>query len=277
MNHQRVQRNDPCPCGSGRKFKKCCYHGDRTITQLDRAMVIELLERFVENCDERRDALDVFCGGLDMDVPAMTDHFREISDSAFLFWFVFDRPLDDGSYVVDRILKANPVLSTGERRYLEQMRATAVMPYEVISVRPGISVVLRRLGAQEEIEVREKSASRTLKRWDILVTRLNPVGPTGGPEIEMGAMLMPSMVREEIAEVVHQELDKRSDGDEGVRRCKGFAPIFHQIWLETIVANSKTKDRQELSMLLQEGPTCSYRRLASFNILSTASGPLTGA
>ena len=21
----RVQRNDPCPCGSGRKFKKCCW------------------------------------------------------------------------------------------------------------------------------------------------------------------------------------------------------------------------------------------------------------
>jgi hypothetical protein len=21
----RVGRNDPCPCGSGKKFKKCCY------------------------------------------------------------------------------------------------------------------------------------------------------------------------------------------------------------------------------------------------------------
>ena len=22
--HQKVGRNDPCPCGSGKKFKKCC-------------------------------------------------------------------------------------------------------------------------------------------------------------------------------------------------------------------------------------------------------------
>ena len=22
----RVGRNDPCPCGSGKKFKKCCMH-----------------------------------------------------------------------------------------------------------------------------------------------------------------------------------------------------------------------------------------------------------
>lgn len=24
MRTLRVRRNDPCPCGSGRKFKKCC-------------------------------------------------------------------------------------------------------------------------------------------------------------------------------------------------------------------------------------------------------------
>jgi len=25
----RVGRNDPCPCGSGKKFKRCCYTGGR--------------------------------------------------------------------------------------------------------------------------------------------------------------------------------------------------------------------------------------------------------
>jgi len=25
---ERVGRNDPCPCGSGQKFKKCCGVGD---------------------------------------------------------------------------------------------------------------------------------------------------------------------------------------------------------------------------------------------------------
>ena len=23
-NKDKVQRNDPCPCGSGKKYKKCC-------------------------------------------------------------------------------------------------------------------------------------------------------------------------------------------------------------------------------------------------------------
>jgi uncharacterized protein YecA (UPF0149 family) len=25
----RVGRNDPCPCGSGKKYKKCCYRAGR--------------------------------------------------------------------------------------------------------------------------------------------------------------------------------------------------------------------------------------------------------
>jgi len=24
--HQKVGRNDPCPCGSGKKFKQCCFN-----------------------------------------------------------------------------------------------------------------------------------------------------------------------------------------------------------------------------------------------------------
>ena len=39
MNKQKVGKNDPCPCGSGKKYKKCCYgknifnkHGKSKIT-----------------------------------------------------------------------------------------------------------------------------------------------------------------------------------------------------------------------------------------------------
>jgi hypothetical protein len=33
-----VGRNDPCPCGSGRKYKHCCLRRDRKIEQLERAV-----------------------------------------------------------------------------------------------------------------------------------------------------------------------------------------------------------------------------------------------
>src|ERR1019366_6107311 len=25
MSHKKISRNAPCPCGSGKKYKKCCY------------------------------------------------------------------------------------------------------------------------------------------------------------------------------------------------------------------------------------------------------------
>ncbi|MEM1234828.1 MAG: SEC-C metal-binding domain-containing protein [Pseudomonadota bacterium] len=27
--HEKLGRNDPCPCGSGRRFKKCCMKSGR--------------------------------------------------------------------------------------------------------------------------------------------------------------------------------------------------------------------------------------------------------
>ena len=29
LSDQKVGRNDPCPCGSGKKFKKCCMNKQR--------------------------------------------------------------------------------------------------------------------------------------------------------------------------------------------------------------------------------------------------------
>jgi hypothetical protein len=49
------------------------------------------------------------------------------------------------------------------------MRTTAMMPYEVMAARPGESVVFRGIGDRKEIEVREKTASKTLTRWDMVL------------------------------------------------------------------------------------------------------------
>ena len=32
----KAKRNDPCPCGSGKKYKKCCLRQDRVSTSRER-------------------------------------------------------------------------------------------------------------------------------------------------------------------------------------------------------------------------------------------------
>jgi len=38
MKEAKTKRNDPCPCGSGKKYKKCCFEKD---SALERAKPVE--------------------------------------------------------------------------------------------------------------------------------------------------------------------------------------------------------------------------------------------
>jgi len=44
----RNGRNEPCPCGSGKKRKRCCGSGEVTETELARAVLHSLVERWPE-------------------------------------------------------------------------------------------------------------------------------------------------------------------------------------------------------------------------------------
>jgi SEC-C motif len=63
-----VGRNDPCPCGSGLKFKRCCLKKEQTTaayTAGDRDSALAKLMRFAtrsEFDDKHREALALFWG-----------------------------------------------------------------------------------------------------------------------------------------------------------------------------------------------------------------------
>jgi hypothetical protein len=43
MKHQRILPNDPCPCGSGKKAKRCCRTStDFFYSQLNKSQLAEL-------------------------------------------------------------------------------------------------------------------------------------------------------------------------------------------------------------------------------------------
>ena len=141
-------RNEPCPCGSGKKFKKCCLLAGRTsgpepdrasYTGAERLSALARLERFIEDRLGPEDdaALEAFWGRY-LDHPAELDETtRRLSDDAFDMWFAFDFPLDDGRLVVDRFLEERPGLPTGEHAYLRSLAGTAMHLYEVVDALPG--------------------------------------------------------------------------------------------------------------------------------------------
>ena len=44
-----VGRNDPCPCGSGKKYKKCCLAKDETVALLGEVIPAEGEHRVIYN------------------------------------------------------------------------------------------------------------------------------------------------------------------------------------------------------------------------------------
>ena len=99
----RIGRNEPCPCGSGRKFKKCCGArgaGSLTFTSEDRRSAVAKLDWMLES-DEWQEAVSdgegEFWGPL-LEAAADQEHEETwlTSEDLFRMWFALDRRLPDG-------------------------------------------------------------------------------------------------------------------------------------------------------------------------------------
>ena len=50
----KIGRNDPCPCGSGKKYKHCCYMKENISTS-------DLIRAAVQNAGYKEDIATVLC------------------------------------------------------------------------------------------------------------------------------------------------------------------------------------------------------------------------
>ena len=101
-----VGRNDPCPCGSGKKYKRCCLGKDAPApgawTAGERDSALASLMRFSRRAEldaDRAAAETTFWGKhLDRLTPAEAHEALDVEQSRFGFheWFVFDCPLGGG-------------------------------------------------------------------------------------------------------------------------------------------------------------------------------------
>ncbi|MEO0092227.1 MAG: SEC-C metal-binding domain-containing protein [candidate division WOR-3 bacterium] len=171
-------RNDPCPCGSGKKYKKCCmikssvgYGPDEFL----KSKIIQDLREFSETHyqDAIDEAYDIFWDVFDpfeLDDDSMLN-FCEIN---FKEWFVYDYVLDEntGATIIDNFLKQNKNLVQDEINVLKIMKNAYISLYEVQEVFPEQGMLLKDVFSNEEYMVRERLATRSVQKWDIFATRL---------------------------------------------------------------------------------------------------------
>lgn len=121
-----IGRNEPCPCGSGRKYKRCCLGGsvlaDDTVSVQDRDIAFSLLDDLVGAARYQADLAAVSPLVVDGDVSLLDDE-DEIMSSRVVDWLTLDVVLrrQDGTIAADALRRRGADLPAGARRFLRDL------------------------------------------------------------------------------------------------------------------------------------------------------------
>ena len=238
-----VGRNAPCPCGSGRKFKKCCLAkagtGLGAFTREERESALVAVTRFAHRSEfdeEHERADDEFWeesrDGLTDEEAEQVEELDDDED-AFHTFFHFDYQLEEGRTLAEVFLeRERHRLRAGEREYLARMCATQLRLYEVVEVQPEEGLRLVDLWTDERFWVRERAATRQVVQWDLLGARLMP-GEHGHLVMDGAPYLYPAAAREDILGAFRDAYQEAEHRDPGTF-FKRAASLFHGLWLDYV-------------------------------------------
>jgi hypothetical protein len=181
--NEKIGRNDPCPCGSGKKYKRCCLEQQSATyslwaqqrdesDELTRAMI-----RYVRANHEDL-ALDAW---EDFHLGKVTRRFSWTADEQMIFmpYFLFHwnpefvgrrkKALPDGGVIAHSFLRAKGLqLSDLQRQILDQAMKQPVSFYQVVTSKPGESFQLADVLTGLQSDVMEQMASQQAKPGDLL-------------------------------------------------------------------------------------------------------------
>jgi hypothetical protein len=171
----KVGRNDPCPCGSGKKYKKCCLReaeGTRqeerqraNVHAIDERVVPELHEFAFDRYGRAFDAaIDRFKKAIGGDDPMLLQLLAPCS--------VYEACID-GERPADAFLADHAaILSPEERAWLEAQTRASLSIWEVVSCEPGVSVTVQDQFSDARRSVREVRGSRDLVARHAVLARV---------------------------------------------------------------------------------------------------------
>lgn len=171
-------RNDDCPCGSGRKYKKCCLAKEQEasrseeppshVEQRDIPQIIHLLE--TRMADEFRLAMTrMVTPDSVVYLPALSEEDPE------LFGTVHVAIVEAA---VAHMARSGAAFRLGNRltavqaRYMDQLASNTMRIWRVVEVRPGEGMTVEEVGTGHREIVVEASGSRSVVPWQLVAARV---------------------------------------------------------------------------------------------------------
>jgi len=183
----KTQRNQPCPCASGKKYKKCCMLQERaqSVASLKRKEGVQLaltwlnqhysneIEAWVEN---------VWLDGISDDqrsgIASADSRIRSIHDINLLEQLLSEGSfldMDGESSALALVLANNDlVLDDAQREYLNQLPSCVLQLYQITSCQAGKSFSVRDAldDCAKVIVIADSYGSRMFDSGDVIGLRL---------------------------------------------------------------------------------------------------------
>ena len=133
----RVGRNDPCPCGSGRKSKRCCDGGVAVSLKVRSSLMMERLAVYAAGHDVQSIVLGLVLAsiGPDVDLADVDDRRDDL--------FLFDVAVFEGGLAEAYLAERGTLLVEDERDLLERAIAEPRRLWRVVEVDEGTGMRLR--------------------------------------------------------------------------------------------------------------------------------------
>jgi hypothetical protein len=172
-----IGRNDPCPCGSGLKYKKChlaIEEAQPRAVEPHRAPVhdagLKLVQRIGQWAFDRFGS-EFEAAGNDLGLDDVEAGLQFIVP-----WVIFHHKFQGNPAVEWFALEEAENISRRERELIDAQRQSWLGIWEVRETVPGKSMILADLLSGEKRLVQEASASRTLVARDVIMGRVVDFG-----------------------------------------------------------------------------------------------------
>jgi len=200
-----VGRNEPCPCGSGRKFKQC-HLGQPVDLPIERRSAW-LIGKVAAEVNASRATVGLASSAVepwaDAEPELFMDRFRDFIDDPFLA----DLAMVDGGGLEDFLDLYGALLPDDELELAEAWLESPRRLWEVTAVDEGTSLTLRDTSTGDEVVVTERTGSAGV---DVGEYRLAIVVPVGA-EHQFLSIPLPIDLRHR--EAVLGLVDHRADAD----------------------------------------------------------------
>lgn len=241
-----VGRNDPCPCGSGKKFKRCCLSKSAAAQSHfpgERNSALAKLMRFASRPKYKelhRLALVLFWGDWlsEESDPRLEEVMAlEQVEIAYTSWFAFDFDWGGGRRMLEIFLESEAnQLSSGELNYLRSMGDSHLRLYEILEVKAEEGFEVRDLWDDERFFVRERAATRQLVAWDLVAARRG-LAEDGEAVFETIPYSFRAADKEDLLKGLrkaHRIFLEEYPGQGIVDFFRTMAPVIHRLWLERV-------------------------------------------